>query len=172
MYQQVASLYLFLHQHPLILSDEAYHMFTCNSCGQVGQGVRYQCIACAFDMHRECPALTSRLPDIQGIKFPDYLYHKLHPPHPLLLTDSSSASHPKFCAACNQACNLLWYCCSACDVNFHFQCLAMASRPASTLQGSGVQDRGVVSDAAIQEFTKLLVDQLFQAAVAGGCSII
>ncbi|GAB2225022.1 hypothetical protein Droror1_Dr00005804 [Drosera rotundifolia] len=43
-----------LHVHPVRLSNELYDTFQCNNCRLLGQGTRFQCTSCSFDMHDAC----------------------------------------------------------------------------------------------------------------------
>ncbi|KAK4750193.1 hypothetical protein SAY87_027642 [Trapa incisa] len=98
--------------HPLHLTDIDKD-FECDACNGPGQGRRYRCSACTFDLHERCATC------------PSTLSCTFHPSHLLTLVLDHDAHRP--CTLCGRSVSGLHYTCSrgstdGCVFNIHPLC--------------------------------------------------
>ncbi|KAL3732288.1 hypothetical protein ACJRO7_029029 [Eucalyptus globulus] len=101
------------HPHPLL---EIYinQKFGCDGCNTLGQGRRYRCSGCDFDLHERCATC------------PATLSSHLHPSHPL---DLVSLSLGRVCDLCREEVRGLYYRCEPCGFDIHPLCTDLQAIP-------------------------------------------
>ncbi|XP_056164104.1 protein VACUOLELESS GAMETOPHYTES-like [Syzygium oleosum] len=97
----------FLHPHYPLHEVYIAKEFVCDGCNALGQGKRYRCSACTFDLHERCATCHQTLSS------------HLHPAHPLALVNQSLGM---VCDLCGDIVNGLYYTCRACRFDVHPLC--------------------------------------------------
>ncbi|KAF3957156.1 hypothetical protein CMV_017800 [Castanea mollissima] len=101
-----------IHDHPLVLVQGS-NSFTCDFCGEKGEGMSCLCAVCGIWFHRNCAFL------------PHMVKHMRHK-HPLNLTKSlnTDQSEDQLCQFCVKKLDTNYgiYYCSSCDYAAHLDC--------------------------------------------------
>ncbi|XVF83476.1 hypothetical protein PTKIN_Ptkin16aG0490800 [Pterospermum kingtungense] len=104
----------FSHQHPLVFFEETsleHKKVFCSGCGEMVSGATFNCVECAFHLHKQCA------------EAPSEMNHPFHQNHGINLLVSSP--YPQFgdiiCDFCGQTCENFVYHCS-CGLDLHIKC--------------------------------------------------
>ncbi|XP_061336770.1 protein VACUOLELESS GAMETOPHYTES-like [Gastrolobium bilobum] len=90
--------------------------FLCDGCKILGNGNRYRCSTCDFDLHEYCGTC------------PTYLSSFMHPIHQLTLAvrrPQGARHNERVCDVCGTHVNGLFYRCNLCDFDVHPLCTQM-----------------------------------------------
>ncbi|KAK4414406.1 hypothetical protein Salat_2853600 [Sesamum alatum] len=106
-----------LSLHPKPVYPEG--LFSCDACGNQGDGFSYHCSPCGVDLHTTCASLP--------MNFTHHCHH-----HSLCLTFSAPYPGNTFsCDVCKRTSSGTWiYRCSTCEFDVHLTCVATVIQPA------------------------------------------
>ncbi|XP_074286287.1 uncharacterized protein LOC141611609 [Silene latifolia] len=119
----------FSHSHPLTYIQPGYQRFECNTCERRGEGKRYHCAQCEFDLHLACASmditwLVHHMPSEEmaayGVDQETIVNSFAHPAHDLITVYKKESFK---CGHCNDSGDGLRLCCHVCDVQFHRVCV-------------------------------------------------
>ncbi|XVF83487.1 hypothetical protein PTKIN_Ptkin16aG0492100 [Pterospermum kingtungense] len=103
----------FSHQHPLVFFEETsleHEKVFCSGCGEMVSGPTFNCVGCAFHLHKQCA------------EAPSEMNHPCHRNHSLrLLVSSPYQSGRIICDFCDKICERFVYHCS-CGLDLHIKC--------------------------------------------------
>ncbi|KAK7339721.1 hypothetical protein VNO77_20402 [Canavalia gladiata] len=106
----------FTHQgHPLTYFA-TNTQFLCDGCKKLGNGNRYRCSTCDFDLHEHCATCPTTLASF------------MHPMHQLTLVlrkPQGARHHERVCNVCGTFVNGLFYRCKVCDFDVHPLCIQL-----------------------------------------------
>ncbi|XP_064991003.1 protein VACUOLELESS GAMETOPHYTES-like [Musa acuminata AAA Group] len=106
----------FLHpDHPLVYQ---YHeaSFVCSGCRITGDGLRYRCDRCNFELHEHCA------------RCPSTISFHMHPQH--LLTLHARPGTARLCDVCGVHVGGMVYQCRTCGFDLHPLCSLVRPQPA------------------------------------------
>ncbi|XP_040996175.1 uncharacterized protein LOC121242370 [Juglans microcarpa x Juglans regia] len=142
-----------IHSHPLTLERKLLS-FTCDACGNGGNGTFYFCATCSFVAHQDCAFLPSV---VQVIR------HK----HPLNLIYPLPANHSKrrVCQLCAKTVDTnywLYYCCSSHDFVAHLHCATSKEDRDETFVSNSKDEESIQSLSITNE---LEIDKMCNACI-------
>ncbi|KAF7845452.1 diacylglycerol kinase theta-like [Senna tora] len=97
--------------HPLSYV-EGSRVFQCDGCNKTGNGSKYQCATCDFDLHEHCATCPSSFSFV------------VHPPHHLnLISHAHLSLQDHICDVCGTEIDgILFYRCERCNFDVHPLC--------------------------------------------------
>ncbi|KAL2939311.1 putative nucleoredoxin 1-2 [Bienertia sinuspersici] len=115
------------HPHPLVYTESDYKRFICDVCSRKGEGKRYRCEQCNFDLHKICAQspitwLLHQMPPKEIERFG--IHHNVirtfsHPQHSVIVVYKEKLFT---CDHCNNVGNGPRYYCDTCNVMLHQVC--------------------------------------------------